>query len=201
MNGCRAAVVDEMAFWSLRPQTGNEACKAAHPLLPRSDSLVAPREIKLAVFAIAFADTPRELLPTHEQMRQFYFGGVAGQLLTKWSLGCLKVEADFFPANATAAERDGQGYCIAEQGISGLNLQIEFASTGDMDVGTINGQSVDNFYGLFTSDHAWQLHPPYAHNGGYPIESNCYHNNAFRCLDGQFDLFQCPTMEYGDKYD
>jgi hypothetical protein len=28
-----------------------------------------------------------------------------------------------------------------------------------------------------------------------------FHNNAYRCLEGEYDLFKCQIFEYGDQYD
>ena len=28
-----------------------------------------------------------------------------------------------------------------------------------------------------------------------------FHNNAYKCLEGEYDLFKCQSYEYGDQYD
>jgi hypothetical protein len=173
------------------------ACKHPHPLLPNTGPLIAPTEIKLAIFAIQFADTN---LPTHDEIREFYLGGVAAELLSKWSMGCLQIEAEIFSVTALQNERDETGSCHAEQGLDDLDLSVDFgentrwpdeyygtvallmkqsctsaAFTGDLAVGSINGEIYENsFYGIFTSDHAWQLNPPYKHTGSYGQRSNWY---------------------------
>jgi hypothetical protein len=148
------------------------------------NTAIAPTSVKLAFFAISFADTPRDLLPTEAEMREFYLGGVAGQLLYKWSMGCLHVDADFYSVIASQNERREDGSCIAEQGLDNLDLLVTFGNkswpgdyygtvalqmkrsctsagfTGDLEVRTINGAPTgSSFYGIFTSDHAWQLQP------------------------------------------